>query len=194
MRAAAVGSEAVGQLLCWDAGRIKSVTVGAQQRDRIERIDRKEIAHKMGSRKKKRKQQKLLAPLKTRLTQQGLLSDRQVVLQPSREIKMSAVLLDFIAPYAEQWETEEELRKLLSLAVVAWNAALVSGSHRRAFIESVLEVVPPRVHQEMRALLEEMIRRKEHHFASHQRMIVDFHVTMTREGPHVSVASTLSGR
>jgi hypothetical protein len=148
----------------------------------------------MGSRKKKRKQQKLLEPLKTRLTQQGLFSDRQVVLQPSREINMSAVLLDFIAPYAEQWETEDALRKLLSLAVVAWNAALVSGSTRRAFIESVLEVVPPRVHQEMRALLEEMIHRKEQHFATIQRRIVDFHVTMTREGPHVSVASTLSGR
>jgi hypothetical protein len=151
------------------------------------------MAHKMGSGKKKRKQKQLLAPLKTRLTQEGRFADRQVVLEPRRAIKMSAVLLDFIAPYAEQWETEDDLRKLLSLAVVAWNAALVSGSNRREVMDSLLAVVSPSVRQEMKALIEQMIHRKEHHFATNQRLIVDFQVTMTREGPHVSVASTLSG-
>ena len=73
----------------------------------------------MGSqkKKKKRKQKKLFKLLITRLTQKGLLSGHKIVLQPSGEIKMSEVLIDFIEPYSEYWETEEELSKLLSLAI-----------------------------------------------------------------------------
>jgi hypothetical protein len=147
----------------------------------------------MGSqrRKKKRKHKKLFEPLKTRLTQKGLLAGKQIVVQPSSEVKMSEVLLEFLEPYSEHWETEEELRKLLSLAIVAWNAALYSGSKRKEFIERMLEVVPPMVRQDMKAIIEEMIQRKEKDFASNQRMVVDYHLAMTTQGPHLSVASTL---
>ena len=39
-------------------------------------------------------------------------------------IKMSDVLEEFVEPYLEFAETEEAYRKLLSVAVVAWNVAL----------------------------------------------------------------------
>lgn len=147
----------------------------------------------MGSQKKKRKQKKLFRPLITRLTQKGLFSGHKIVLQPSGEIKMSEVLIDFIEPYSEYWETEEELSKLLSLAIVAWNAALFSGTERKEFIERMLKVVPPIVRQDMRAIIEEMMQRKEKHFASNKRMIVSFQLIMTREEPYLSVASILLG-
>lgn len=149
---------------------------------------------KKKKKKKRRKQERLLAPLRAKLMEKGVLSGRQIVLQPSGETKMSEVLLDFIEPYSEQWETEEELDMLLSLGLLAWNAALFSGRKRRQFIKSLQQVVPPDVRRDMSLIIKEMIQRKDEHFAANRRMIVDFQLTMTSEGPHLSVASTLLAR
>ena len=83
------------------------------------------------------------------------------------------------------------LGKLLTLALVAWNAALFSGSKRSDFIESMAQAVPADARQDMRTIIEEMIQRKEAHFASHKRMIVDYQITMTPSGPNLAVISTL---
>ncbi len=43
----------------------------------------------------------------------------------------------------------------------------------------------------MRGIIEELIERKNKHFAEHTRTIMDYQVTETRNGFHLSVASTL---
>ncbi len=104
---------------------------------------------------------------------------------------MSEVLLEFVEPYSEQWRTEEQLQKLLSVAVIAWNAALFAGRKRDEFIQQMVEGVPPAVRPDLRAIIEEMIQRKVTHFASNKRMIFDYQVTMAPSGPHLAVVSTL---
>ena len=47
---------------------------------------------------------------------------------------MSEVLLEFLKPYTGQWPSEEDLLKLLPLAILAWNAAILSGSQRAEMI------------------------------------------------------------
>jgi hypothetical protein len=42
----------------------------------------------------------------------------------------------------------------------------------------------------MMAIAEEMVQRKETHFAHNKRVIMNYKVTMTKEGPHVTVLST----
>ncbi|MCI0463952.1 MAG: hypothetical protein L0Z62_44025 [Gemmataceae bacterium] len=104
---------------------------------------------------------------------------------------MSEVLMEFLEPYTKHWKTEEDLRKLLTLGIVAWNAALVTGSTRDELIQSTSEVIPPELRQGLRSILDEMIQRKESYFANNKRMIIDYELTMGPAGPYLSVISTL---
>jgi len=153
----------------------------------------------MGSRKKKneKRQQKRKEKhkqdraRKAKLLRQGTFEgDVIIVPSPGGAEKMSEVLMEFLEPYSGQWRTEEDLRKLLSVAIIAWNAALVTGGKRSELIESTLEALPPEVRPDARAIIEEMIRRKETFFANNHRMIVDYELTMGPAGPHLSVIST----
>lgn len=142
------------------------------------------------TKRKKRKQRNLYESLKTELTKDVPLDGCKIVVQPSGETKMSEVLLEFIEPYSQYWKTKEELNKLLGVAVIAWNAALLPGNERKEIIENAVKVAPPEIRQDMKAIVEEMIQRKETHFAHNKRMIMNYQVTMTKEGPHVTVLST----
>jgi hypothetical protein len=114
-----------------------------------------------------------------------------VVVSPPGEVKMSEVLLEFLEPYDNLWKTEEQLHKLLTIAMVAWNAALVSGRRRDELLQGTLAALPPEARGDGRMLIEEMIRRKEAQFANIKRMVLDHQLTMTPSGPHLSVISTL---
>jgi hypothetical protein len=146
----------------------------------------------MASRKKqdKRRQKKRLQQRKQRLTRRGFPSDATVLVEPPGAAKMSEVLLQFLEPYAEHWKNEEQLHKLLTVALVAWNAALHSGKKRTEFIEEMVQAVPPDARPAMKAIVEEMIQRKEAHFAGNKRVILDYQLTMTPTGPHLAVIST----
>jgi hypothetical protein len=77
------------------------------------------------------------------------------------------------------------------VGLVAWNAALMAGDKRERFLQDMVQAVPPEVRGDMRSIVEEMIRRKETHFAANKRAIIDYQLTMTPSGPHVAVISTL---
>lgn len=71
----------------------------------------------MGSKSRKIKRgqkQKRLERLKNRL-EQGPPQGMKVVLEPSGEVKISEVLIDFVEPYRESVDTEEAYRKLIAL-------------------------------------------------------------------------------
>jgi hypothetical protein len=146
----------------------------------------------MASRKKqdKRKQKKRLER-KRRLKRQGFPSDATVLVEPPGAAKMSEVLLEFLEPYAEHWKNEEEFQKLLIVGQIAWNAALYSGEKRTEFVEKMVAAVPPEARPVMRAFVQELIQRKEAHFAGNRRLIVNYELTMTPSGPHLAVMSTL---
>jgi hypothetical protein len=113
-----------------------------------------------------------------------------IIDNPPGEAKMSEVLMEFIEPYMPHAQTREALDKLLALATVAWNAALRSGSERDDFLRSMEQTLPQEARADMRSILGEMITRKETHFAGIERTIIDYQLTMTPNGPHLSVMST----
>jgi len=104
---------------------------------------------------------------------------------------MSEVLLDFVEPYRELAATEEALRKLLTLASVAWNAALLPPAKREALLRSTEDRLPPDLRADYRAILEPLILRKQQHFSDNSRSILDFELSMERAGPDLRVMSTL---
>lgn len=119
----------------------------------------------------------------------------RVVYEPAGREKMSGVLEDFVEPYRDATETLDDFRKLLSLASVAWNAALLPEGQRPAMIDQMVEAGFSRADESDRAwvrqLIESMVRRKQEHFAENRRAIVSFELTDTGDDYHLSVASTL---
>jgi arylsulfatase A-like enzyme len=109
--------------------------------------------------------------------------------------KMSDVLEDFVDPYWDMADDADALRKLLSLAVLAWDAALLPEPKRQAMIDDTLGAGFSRASEADRAqareFVELMVKRKLEHFPDNRRAIISFTLTDTGTGYHLSVASSL---
>ena len=149
---------------------------------------------KQRQRRRHKRRQKPLEGLKRKL-EQGPLQGQEFVIEPSGEVKMSEVLMAFIEPYIESASTEEAHRKLLMLAIMAWNAALLPEEDQQDMVDKAVEAIPAAswaMRAYMRAIMSELIERKKTYFSEYTRMIIDFELTdMGGEDYHLSVASTL---
>jgi predicted RND superfamily exporter protein len=139
--------------------------------------------------KRRRRKRDTAANLRQRVQQQ--FPDQEVVVGEARDgVKMSQVLEEFIALYREFADTEEAFRKLLVTAVVAWNTALFPAKERETHIEEVLKALPKEVRADGKAIINELMERKERHFSEYRRMIIDYEVTDTGKDYHLTVIST----
>ena len=127
------------------------------------------------------------------LTRMKLPDGTQLVPSPPDE-KMSEILWDFISPYIDAAEgDEEQVNKLLSFATVAWNAAIAPIGKGQELLDKCLATFPAEARDEARKIMEDLMRRKILHFANCQRMIIRHELTMTPDGPHLVVMSTPPG-
>jgi hypothetical protein len=139
-----------------------------------------------------RTQQNALEKLQKKV-QQGLLSKglAGTVANPQGEVKMSEVLEEFVEPYLDFARNRSEREKLFSLAVVAWNLALIPENERQQIIEQGTTGNDPLARQDAREFIDELIARKKTLFAENKRYIVEFQLQDTGKTLHLSVASTL---
>jgi len=146
-----------------------------------------------GKPKRKRNQkQKRLKAFKRRL-EQGPLHEMPIFINPKREVKMSEVLTDFARPYREKADTEESYRRLLTLAMVAWNASFLPEDKRQEMVDRILNEGIPTATEELKAglrnIVTELIKRKEDYFPNYTQKIVEFELTDRGRNYHLSVAS-----
>jgi hypothetical protein len=166
--------------------------------DRLELI----VAKKKLSRDQKRKQkkQRRVKPqqpadpgkrLIRRVRQHGF--EQKVVRNPPGQVKMSEVLREFVAPYWHIPDSEEAMRKLITTALVAWNAALLPEAERAENLQEIATALPEETHEDFYAIVAEMIERKDKHFAQYDRTIVDYELVDRGDDYHVSVMSFVPG-
>jgi len=116
--------------------------------------------------------------------------NQKVIIGPTSDsIKMSDVLEEFVEPYQQFAETKEAYRKLLTIAIVAWNVMLFPEKDRSSRLDELLGTLPERMRKDGRQITEELMVRKERFFSQHRRMIVDFEVEDTGGKWHLSVMS-----
>jgi hypothetical protein len=119
----------------------------------------------------------------------------RVVRTPAGQEKMSEVLEEFVAPYRDQTDSEDAFRALLHLGMLAWNAAMLPEDERQDVVEELLREgfssAPKKVQAEAREIVENLIRRKQEHFAANQRPIVSFELTDTGSEYRLFVASAV---
>ncbi len=129
--------------------------------------------------------------------QQGALGDKftAMVTNPQAEVKMSEVLEEFVEPYLDFARNRNQREKLFSIAVIAWNLAIMPERDRKPMIDQLIEQGlkgnDPLAQQDTREILDEMIARKQALFADNKRYIVEFQLQDRGKTFHLSVASTL---
>lgn len=146
----------------------------------------------MGSRKKKDKGKKKKPGRQAKAPHTPLapFGDVAIIRDPLGQVKMSEVLTEFIEPYSHTWRNEDELRKLLSIALVAWNASLVPPAEGEQLLRETTKTIPPDARRDYLSIVAEMMQRKLTHFAGNTRFIIDYHLTMRPSGPYLEVMST----
>jgi hypothetical protein len=145
----------------------------------------------MGIRKKKDKKKALKHRFAKNEPSDASDDEPIVIFEPRGEVKMSEVLLDFISPYRDTWETEDQFRKLILMAIVAWNAAIAPDDKGAELVQSTMATLPPEAQADYLQIVVSLIERKQRFFASNTRMIINHTITMTPAGPHLQVMSTL---
>jgi hypothetical protein len=142
------------------------------------------------SRKKKnrRDKKKRGRPLRPRVP--SLPPKVAVHLSPPGMEKMSEVLGRFIEPYLEI-VGKDNIKKLVDMAVMAWNAALLPASERRDFMHELIAQTSPEDAGPVRAFMEELIQSKLTHFADNKRIIMSYEVVLNAHNFSLNVASTL---
>ncbi len=141
----------------------------------------------------RKRRQTPLESLNRRL-EQGSLRKDQFIIEPGGAVKMSEVLTDFVEPYFEFAGADAAHRKLLMLAIAAWNTSLLPEEEQQDMVDKVLRTMPATCEEsktELRETVKVLIARKKTHFSEYTRTILDFELTDVREGYHLSVASTL---
>jgi hypothetical protein len=147
--------------------------------------------------KKKRgreKRSREFGQLMSKLKESGFLEEKEVVFEPGGEEKMSEVIMSFVEPYRDYAHTYEELNKLITLAIVAWNAALLPKDEWKEMVDKISSSFSPSDAEDFKQITEMLVERKRRYFSDNKRLILDYHLSESREGFHLSVASMLRDR
>ncbi len=147
-----------------------------------------------------RKQQKALEQLKRERARRlrakfpALPKDVEVKASPPGEQKMSEVIVDFLAPYWNRQPPpgEDQMRHLLMLGIIAWNAAIQGGDEGQALVQDTAATMPEDLRDDFLLLIDNLIARKEAHFADIKRFIIDYKLTWDPVNPHIAIISTLA--
>ena len=147
------------------------------------------------SKKRKRKHGvNRLEALKQKLQLDKLFAGQEIVIQPESGEKMSEVLLAFIEPYQELAPTREAYEKLITVAMVAWNTALLPKDQRQRMLDEAIKPIltssGTKAAQDFKAIMNDLIERKERLFPNNRRFIVSYELSETKDNYHLSVAST----
>ena len=148
------------------------------------------------SRKNRRKhehQQTRFDDLQRKL-EQGPFAHQEIVIEPENAAKMSDMLEDFVEPYRDTADTKDAYQKLLTLGMMAWNAALLPAKEQQNMLQQLLDRLPHTSAEDKKVLtvfLRELIERKLKYFSQNRRAILSIDLQDTGDGYYLSVASTL---
>ena len=123
--------------------------------------------------------------------------DKDVDIEILENYKISKTLDDFISPYSDSIETDEEFLFLLDIATIAWNLSFFSKREQRQEIEKlfiqddllVAADTNKEIKDDFKRMLVQLITRKKRYFSNYKRMILDFELKTQGDSFHLAVVS-----
>lgn len=125
--------------------------------------------------------------------QGGLPGGESLSLGPFGMEKMSEVLEEFVGPFIPEMREIDEIRTLFSFGMMAWNTALLPEPEQEEAIEDFLRKIRPSIGGDLdqfRTFLNQLILRKNMHFARNRRMIAGFDVIDNGRSYQLNVLSS----
>ena len=151
------------------------------------------MTEKKSKRRRRSKKPKQFKDLQKRI-KQGPYQNFELIPASYDQVKISTVIGEFVAPYVNYTDSEESYRKLLTLAVLAWNASFLPETEQQDMINRVFNEGLPAETTELitglRDFVYQLINRKQAYFSKFKRSIIDFEVVDLGDRYHISVAST----
>lgn len=137
--------------------------------------------------------QDALRQMASEMQNNALLPRLTPVINPPGQEKVSDVIWQFIAPYSSYADDLASMQKLVTIAAIAWNAAIMSEEDSAGFLDRMIETFPADTREDAEAVIGDLIQRKKRYFATNKRLIVNMKVTDTGDGFHLVVASSMPG-
>lgn len=109
-------------------------------------------------------------------------SSGNLVSNHTEEDNMSEMLVAFIEPLMEGFKQKDEdiWKKLLNLAMIAWNSSLMKPNQREERLREALDEIFIDEDREMREwifeLMKLMLEIKKVNFAEYRQMVLDYHI------------------
>ena len=151
----------------------------------------------MSRRKSKKRVKKSRDPVRKsplralkRRVKEMLPRDEVIIATSFGGIKMSKVMEKFVEPYYEVVKNEEEYRRLLTVAIIAWNATLMAENERAPTLRRLLVTLSEELRADAMEFIKELMVRKEKYFPEYRRGFIDYELTVSPGGWQLSVVST----
>jgi hypothetical protein len=125
----------------------------------------------------------------TERVQRSLPDDRCKIVKRRTGRKVSEILMEFAEPWLDQVETDDQRRKVIGMAVLAWNMARLADSDRPDRNDSE---IAEKLGEAGMSILNEMIGRKVALYPEERRVILDFEFTADSGRMRVDVVTSLS--
>lgn len=126
-------------------------------------------------------------------TPPGVNREEALALLPSDE-KTSSVILRFAQPLLDEADIADYdiFHSCISIAIIAWNTALLSPDERRKSLMDIIKKIPMIDRLFYRRVLDTLIRRKETEFPEFKWVVVDFNIIQTPKTYKLTVQAVLT--
>ena len=107
--------------------------------------------------------------------------------------RMSDILVEYAKPFMDTIDcgNREEYEKALMLSIMLWNCSIIGEKHNdHKMVKKMLKPIMPDADSKM--VMSYMLERKRQMYPNNKRMIINYELTDTPDGLHLSVASTVT--
>lgn len=151
---------------------------------------------------KKRHQKKDTHPtsaqqMMNELQEKSGIQNIKYVERPEGMVSLSDAITEIIEPFREMADTFEAYQKIVAMACIAWNVELTSAFQRRREIRKAMKGFTGmgfRDRQDFKAIIKELVKRKELLYPNDKRMIVKYEVTKRKNDFHIQVAYAIPAK
>jgi len=138
------------------------------------------------------------AALIERVKKSEHLPGTDIIIDPPNKEKMSEVIKEFVAPFIDACIDNAQIKTLVSLGFVVWNASLFPEKKQKEMLNKIKDSIPILDEEEKnlfyKDIIEPLFKRKKDYFSSNTRMIVDYQFSEHNGVLNFDVVSTLSGK